>query len=212
MYVQRVPNTPTSPPSYLVSYQHHPLAESNWNPEGIKSWDDITQDILQGQRTAWKDGSSTTGWPHVYALISGFNSPRKIPLPPNLNYLGFLIMLTKYYCWYKGFKAKLLSWSWAPGSPVITVTDSESSVVPWGRLRAAPPHEGHLATSRKSCSCSNLEAGESGRSGRGVRWGGLLPPNAESPQLLLHSISISPDNTEWSGPQVQRCWGCEILP
>ena len=140
------------------------------------------------------------------------DSPRKIPLPPNLNYLGFLIMLTKYYCWYKGFKAKLLSWPWAPGSPVITVTDSESSVVPRGRLRAAPPHEGRLATSRKSCSCSSPEAGESGRSGRGVRWGGLLPPNAESPQLLLHSMSISPDNTEWSGPQVQRCWGCEILP
>ena len=97
MYVQRVPNTPISPPSYLVSYQHHPLAESNWNPEGIKSWDDITQIILQGQRTAWKDGSSTTGWPHVYALISGFNSLRKIPLSPNPNYLAFLILPTKYY-------------------------------------------------------------------------------------------------------------------
>lgn len=122
------------------------------------------------------------------ALILAFNSPRKIPLPPNPNYLGFLTVPTKHHCWCKGFRAKLRSWPWAPGSPVITVTDSERSGLSWERPRAAPPREGRPATSRKSCRCSSLEAGESGQSGRGVPWGGLLPPNAESLQLLLRII------------------------
>ena len=119
----------------------------------------------------WKDGSSTTGWLHVYALILGFNSPRKIPLPQ------IQVIWDSSWCRPSTTADARVSRQRhchdrePPASRFITVTDSESLVLSWEQLSAAESTgpEGHPATSRRAATAPVWRQGE-GRSGRGLRW------------------------------------------
>lgn len=124
---------------------------------------------------------------HDRALILAFNSPRKIPLPPNPNYLGFTVP-TKHHCWCKWVSGQFGHDLELPGSPVVTVTDSERLGLPWERLRAAPLPRRPSSHVQEAAAAPVWRQGRADGVGRGVPWGGLLLPNAESPQLLLHII------------------------